>query len=281
MYDGNVGVADIRNRQRKFVYQSTVTKHYDPIWEIIWTPGEEAIISFNSVSIDGQVLNWKLKKSKLDCEQISRLKLVSNSAYPSATALKGLANGLCFDFSKFDSDTFLVGTEEGKILKCSKYSTDQYVSVYEGHSMAVYAVKWNRFHREIFLSASADWSVKIWNQNSQTALCSFDLNQGAVGDIDWSFDCSTVFSAVNAEGTVFMFDIEKNRLKEVCSQKIVKKGKLTRVVFNKNQPVVIVGDDKGVVYCMKLCGDLNKSYGDKEKERERMEKVINILTDSR
>ena len=29
--------------------------------------------------------------------------------------------------------------------------------------MAVYAVKWNPYHSKIFISCSADWTVKIWD----------------------------------------------------------------------------------------------------------------------
>ena len=28
--------------------------------------------------------------------------------------------------------------------------------------MSVYAVHWNKFHPKVFLSSSADWTVKIW-----------------------------------------------------------------------------------------------------------------------
>jgi len=38
----------------------------------------------------------------------------------------GLACGLCFDFNKYDSFSFLVGTEEGKIHKCSLAYSGQY-----------------------------------------------------------------------------------------------------------------------------------------------------------
>jgi hypothetical protein len=33
--------------------------------------------------------------------------------------------------------------------------------------MAVYAVHWNKFHSRIFLSASADWTVKLWDHESR------------------------------------------------------------------------------------------------------------------
>ena len=44
-----------------------------------------------------------------------------------------------------------------------------------GHHMAVYAVKWNPFHPRVFLSCSADWTVKVWDHNSPTPILSFDL----------------------------------------------------------------------------------------------------------
>ena len=41
--------------------------------------------------------------------------------------------------------------------------------------MAIYAVKWNPFHPRVFLSCSADWTVKIWDHNIPTPILSFDL----------------------------------------------------------------------------------------------------------
>lgn len=29
--------------------------------------------------------------------------------------------------------------------------------------MAVYAVRWNYYHPDIFISCSADWTIKIWD----------------------------------------------------------------------------------------------------------------------
>ena len=36
---------------------------------------------------------------------------------------------------------------------------------YEGHLLAVYKVMWNKFHPRTFISASADWTVRIWDSN--------------------------------------------------------------------------------------------------------------------
>ena len=41
--------------------------------------------------------------------------------------ITGLAGGLCFDFHKTMEFLFLVGTEEGRIHKCSKAYSSQYL----------------------------------------------------------------------------------------------------------------------------------------------------------
>jgi len=76
--------------------------------------------------------------------------------------------------------------------------------------MAVSSIKWNPFHKDIFLSSSDDWLIKVWSQNSQTALFSFDL-QSPVGDISWSIFSSTAFGAVTSDGKCFIYDLNINK----------------------------------------------------------------------
>lgn len=67
--------------------------------------------------------------------------------------------------------------------------------------MTVYAVKWNNIHTRIFLSASADWTLKLWEGDNPRPVMSFDLNN-PVGDAAWSPHCATVFAAVTDDGKV-------------------------------------------------------------------------------
>lgn len=115
-----------------------------------------------------------------------------------------LAGGCCFDFHLKASHLFVVGTEEGKIFKCSKeYSSENLLS-FQGHAMSVYAVRYNPYHENYFLSCSADWTVKLWDHNDPKPIITFDLN-GSVGDVAWAPYSSTVFAAVTAEGKVYYF----------------------------------------------------------------------------
>jgi dynein intermediate chain 4, axonemal len=81
--------------------------------------------------------------------------------------------GLCFDFNTKDSNTYLVGTEDGQIHKCSCSYNEQYISSYSAHAAPVNKVKWSPFLSGIFLSCSSDWSSKLWNQDNEEEIFTF------------------------------------------------------------------------------------------------------------
>jgi dynein intermediate chain 1 len=84
-----------------------------------------------------------------------------------------LGSGTCFDFNKQQDHMFLVCTEEGKVHKCSKSYINQFLDTIDAHHMAVYSVVWNSFHPKIYLTCSADWTVKIWDQAFRSVFISF------------------------------------------------------------------------------------------------------------
>jgi len=274
-YDGTVMIFDIRNKLNKPIFQSTVKtgKHTDPVWQVCWQEEDLAKnLNFFSISSDGRVTLWTMSKNELQFTDVMELKLagIANSSGEEAgeeTSLVGLAGGMCFDFHRTSEHLFIVGTEEGKIHKCSKAYNSQYLDTYTGHYMSVYAVKWNKFHPRVFLSASADWTVKLWDHSQKLPLMSFDLGN-AVGDVAWSPFSASVFGAVTNDGKVHVFDLAENKHEPMCDQKVVRKSKLTHVVFNPKQPLLLVGDDRGGVLCLKLSPNLRKTEVVREKEKE-------------
>lgn len=247
-YDGTVMVYDVRNKGMRPIYSSSIKtgKHTDPVWQVFWQAEDLAKeLNFFSISSDGRVANWIMSKNELKMEPVMQLKLVNTvKDDPEETSLSGLAGGCCFDFNKTQEHLFVVGTEEGNIHKCSKAYSGQYLETYEGHHMAVYSIKWNPFHERVFITCSADWTVKIWDHNLNYPIMSFDLGN-AVGDVCWSPYSSTIFAAVTSDGKVHVFDLAENKHEPLCEQKVVKRAKLTHVCFNERDFMVIVGDDRG------------------------------------
>jgi len=303
LYDGTVRVYDLRARSKKPIYQSVVraNKHTDPVWEVRWNTDESGgTLNFFSISSDGRVSNWLMMKNKLESEEVMELKLLSSSSAEDGedheTSLAGLAGGLCFDFNRHCEHLFLVGTEEGRIHKCSKAFSGQYLETYEGHTMAVYTVRWNPYHPRIFLSASADWTVKMWDHMVRLPVMSFDLGQ-AIGDVAWAPYSSTTFAAVTSDGpaaptsgVVYLYDLSINRNERICEQKVVKRAKLTHVAFNSVEPIVIVGDDRGGVNTLKLSPNLrigvsrtedtDPNKTDEELQIEKMDHLLEMVTET-
>jgi dynein intermediate chain 1 len=270
-YDGTVLVFDVRNKVNRPIYSSSIRtgKHTDPVWQVHWQEEDLAKeLNFFSISSDGQVASWIMSKNELKMEPVMQLKLVANANDdPDEVNLSGLAGGCCFDFNRHNEHLFIVGTEEGKIHKCSKAYSGQYLETYQGHHMVIYSLKWNPFHPRVFISCSADWTVRIWDHNNPQPVLSFDLGN-AVGDVAWSPYSSTVFAAVTSDGKVHVFDLAENKHEPLCEQKVVKRAKLTHVQFNLSSPIIIVGDDRGGVNTLKLSPNLRKIHEPRDEEGE-------------
>ena len=273
-YDGNVSVLDVRAKKgQELLYSSDnpKLKHTDCVWQVRWSKDDarEQPLHFYSVSADGRVSNWLMKKNELQVDDVLRLTpsqpAPSTSNPPPATSssttppqqqqpadeLIVTAGGSCFDFNQHLPHLFLLGTEEGGIHLYSKAYNTQHVRSYLGHHMAVYSLSFNPFHPGVFLSCSGDWQVKLWEMDCERPVMSFDLGCG-VGDVCWSPFDSCVFVVVTADGRLRLFDLAVNKHDAVGELKVGKKAKLTRVSFSSAESIVCVGDDRGVVSVVKL-----------------------------
>jgi dynein intermediate chain 1 len=149
-----------------------------------------------------------------------------------------------------------VGTEEGKIHKCSRAYSGQYQETYTGHLLAVYKVRWNNFHPTTFISASADWTIRIWDSNYSTQIMSFDLGMIVV-DVMWAPYSSTVFACATLE-KVYVYDLNIEKHKSMAEHKPVKNPKLTNLSFNYKDPILLLGDTYGGITLIKLSPNLTK-----------------------
>ena len=80
-----------------------------------------------------------------------------------------------------------------------------------------------------------------------------------MGDVAWSPYSSTVLAAVTTDGRVHVFDLAADKYAPLCAQHVARKGKLTHVAFKRNDPILIVGDDRGAVTSFKLSPNLRKA----------------------
>ncbi|XP_014779549.1 dynein intermediate chain 2, ciliary isoform X1 [Octopus bimaculoides] len=272
LYDGSVAVYNFCNRE-PLLQRCTAKngKHLGPVWEVRWQKDNlEGNALFYSISSDGRIVEWIIVKNELLPQEIIKMPLPDGPAEgPDGTKLILYGCGTTFDFHSEINYLYIAGTEEGHVHSCSKAYSTEVMSTIKAHHMSVYKIAWNKYHPKIFITCSADWTVKIWEHGLQTknALFTFDLSS-SVGDVAWAPYSSTVFAAVTDTGKVFVYDLSLNKYDHLCSQVIVqkKRTKLTHIAFNNEDPVIIVGDDRGDVTCLKLSPNLRKQPKQPDKE---------------
>ena len=104
------------------------------------------------------------------------------------------ASGLCFDFAPDDPSTYVTGTEEGTLHRCSVSYSEQYLDTYDSHGGPVYRVRFSPWWGDLFLSCSADWTMSLYHMRSTWPLLTFHSSgeDFSVNDIAWCPGNSTV-----------------------------------------------------------------------------------------
>ena len=215
LYDGTVGVYDVRKAEDECVLESSFTtgKHSDAVWELVWlNKGPERGEALVSVSADGRVTQWTMSKG-LEYSDLIKLKRVASHKKAGGGAgtaahnkkeafISRMASGMCADFNSKDASLYVVGTEEGNVHKCSVSYNEQYLETYMGHSGPVYKVAWSPFVSSAFLSCSADWTIRVWHQDVTRPMLTLQSSADFVADLQWSPANSTIFASVTGDGLV-------------------------------------------------------------------------------
>lgn len=268
-------------------------KHTDIVWETRWVaqghdkqPPELLV----SVSSDGNVLQWSMKKGLeqsllMSLKRLQNPHLGANSVYGHKEGvIFRKSSGLCVDFPRHDPSTYLVGTEDGLVHRCSTSYNEQYLDTYYGHCAAVYKVRCNPFMSYAFLTCSADWTVKLWSSKpmhghpSDAPLLTFQSTDlfDSVNDVSWSPMISTTFAAAMDDGRVELWDLAEKPLDPIVihyPQADKPQQRRTCVRFSPNSPVLVAGDYGGSVDVMRMY-NTNQSYYSDQEQQDRLNAVM-------
>jgi dynein intermediate chain 4, axonemal len=139
---------------------------------------------------------------------------------------------------------------------------------YKGHMGPVYNVQWCPYQPNLFISCSADWTVRLWTADRSTPLLTFQNSNEEVHDVQWCPNNSTVFATATDSGTVEVWDFAQSTLRPVASH--AKPGMtMTCVLFNEHNSTVVAGDSSGGVSVLRLFG-INKEGETDEQQRKRL-----------
>jgi WD40 repeat protein len=268
--DGTLALYDVRKHGNSPAVKTTVStgQHTGTIWEVKWVErgkgrGENLI----SISADGRVLEWTRKKGlERNAPDLMKLKRMPSKQYEGQNSrighggsgrealLSRQSGGMCFDINPKEQITYVVGTEDGTLHKCSKSQSENYIMDYKPHEEPVYRIRWSPFCSHYFLTCSADWTSRLYHVDRPDPIVTLDSNkQDAVHDVAWSNTNSTIFAAATANGHVDIWDIA-DPIQPRCTLELEGRSLNCITFADQESPVVCVGDNCGDVSVVKLNG---------------------------
>lgn len=303
LYDGTLAIYDIKARQGTPAMESDVHsgKHADPVWKVRWIDrGPERDEPLVSISTDGRVTQWSIAKG-LEFSDLMKLKRMARRGTGAATSaaaaaatgkaggaaaaaagggaseqqdafISRLTSGMAFDFSARDERIYVAATEDGWLHKCSTSYSEQYLESYRGHMGPVYQVQFSPYKQDMFISASADWTLRMWAEGRDTPLLTFQASSTEVNDVQWCPANSTVFGDVTSSGRLEIWDFALSTVKPVMHAK-ASEARLSCLLFSPTCPVVVCGGEDGAVKAYRLT-NVAREYETREEQEERLELTI-------
>ena len=179
---GNISIFNVRDTENNLPFASSKdipNKHTDIIWEIQWVQRENKAEALISISGDGRIVEWSMKKG-LEYSDLKQLKRETNpnqkDVYAGAISEQKAGGmtfintgGLSIDFPVNDTgNNYFVATEDCSVHKCSTSFSERYSNNYYGHMGPIYRVRCNPYWHPndcpIFLTCSYDWTVRVWHE---------------------------------------------------------------------------------------------------------------------
>ena len=138
---------------------------------------------------------------------------------------------------------------------------EQFMESYFGHSGPIYSVQWSPFAKDIFVTCSADWTMRIWHESQPNeSLKVLKYSTKPILACAWSPHSSTVLASVSPGG-LSIWDLSVKELDPVVVLDTTELGtKLTAVTFANKSDAVLYGDDDGRI-TVSLLSNIAKGSG--------------------
>lgn len=295
LYTGEVVVWDTSQPQDTVLAQTSLSadSHREPVYKVSWMPlqkkGEFGILSACS---RGRILLWTLDQNSLILNTGYAL-VVQQLPLSSSVGFKARGNSnigvTALAQSCWDSDTFLIGSEGGSLLRCS-FSSQTVAEVpsegqsitlrapavfsFRKHSGPIHSIHYSPFHRNLFVSAGTDGLAHIHSLLHANPMLSVRVSDSYVYQVEWSPSRPLVFATATSQGEVQIFDLGHGSLRPAAT---IEKGgsgdAATSLAFNSQHThLLAVGKTDGTVGIWQLSGDLTEQHS---REISQLEKIVN------
>jgi len=274
--NGEVVIFDVGTNSTDPICTSQVLdvmhRHSQPIWGLTWVSQTQEGTSETkdvlvSACMGGSVRKWDFKTKGLMSSELmavnratSKEPRVTSNAKSNHTAyLKKEGSCMSLQFYPEDPLLYLVGSEDGIVYKNSCSYSEQSLDTFTGHSGPVYSMAWSPFEKGVFLTCSADWTLRIWDEKTKKSLKVLQPSTTAVTDCAWSPRTATVLAAVS-NSCLAIWDLgvkDFDPIITVTAKQL--NASPTTVSFSTKSNAITYGDDKGHICVSMLCNMPNSN----------------------
>uniref|UniRef100_A0A673LX19 Cytoplasmic dynein 1 intermediate chain 2-like n=1 Tax=Sinocyclocheilus rhinocerous TaxID=307959 RepID=A0A673LX19_9TELE len=205
-YSGQIVLWDNRSNRRTPVQRTPLSAaaHTHPVYcvNVVGTQNAHNLIS---ISTDGKMCSWSL--DMLSQPQDSMELVFKQSKSVAVTSMS---------FPLGDVNNFVVGSEDGSVYTACRHGSRAGISeMFEGHHGPITGIHCHTAagpvdFSHLFLTASFDWTVKLWSTKNNKPLYSFEDNSDYVYDVMWSPVHPALFACVDGLGRVDLWNLNND-----------------------------------------------------------------------
>ena len=270
-YGGQVIVWDLRAKQTP-VQRSAMTSsgHTHPIYSLNIV-GSQSANNIVSVSNDGRLCIWNMSMLSTPQKSVDLMfkSPAQQSQLPSARGLSAL-NPTCMAFPDEEANNFFVGGENGDFysaqIHASQSKGENVLDAFEGHQATISSLSILPSRHDLIsdvsglvLSSSFDWTVKLWSPKFKTKpLITFESSDDYVYDIVWNRANPSLFSAVDGEGYIHLWDISKSLDAPIVKYK-ADSSAINKCRWNEDGTKLMTGNSAGYVKIYRVHKSLLKT----------------------
>ncbi|XP_059355470.1 dynein, cytoplasmic 1, intermediate chain 2a-like [Carassius carassius] len=243
-YSGQIVLWDNRSNRRTPVQRTPLSAaaHTHPVYcvNVVGTQNAHNLIS---ISTDGKMCSWSL--DMLSQPQDSMELVFKQSKSAAVTSMS---------FPLGDVNNFVVGSEDGSVYTACRHGSRAGISeMFEGHHGPITGIHCHTAagpvdFSHLFLTASFDWTVKLWSTKSNKPLYSFEDNSDYVYDVMWSPVHPTLFACVDGLGRVDLWNLNNDTEVPTASVSVEGSPALNRLHWSQSGREIAVGDSEGQIH---------------------------------
>ncbi|TRY90457.1 hypothetical protein DNTS_011815 [Danionella cerebrum] len=258
-YSGQIVLWDNRSNRRTPVQRTPLSAaaHTHPVYcvNVVGTQNAHNLIS---ISTDGRMCSWSL--DMLSQPQDSMELVFKQSKSVAVTSMS---------FPLGDVNNFVVGSEDGSVYTASPVvlifnplpsavcfcasSRAGISEVFEGHHGPITGIHCHTAagpvdFSHLFLTASFDWTLKLWSNKNNKPLYSFEDNSDYVYDVMWSPVHPALFACVDGLGRIDLWNLNNDTEVPTASVTVTGAPALNRLRWSQSGREIAVGDSEGQIH---------------------------------